>query len=299
MLVEILALAIRRDTQIKGIQIENKEVKISQLADDTTCFMRDHSSIKAIFKLLKEFQEISGLKCNPDKTEALGLGPYKQIQFPNTGVRWVTGTFKSLGIYFEYREEQMSILNMDKKRHIMDDVMGLWSFRNLSLLGRILIVKSLVLSKIVYICTSLHINHNVLQDIQRSINNFIWRNGTPKVVFNSLKQHICDGGLKAPCVLSQNKAFKLSWVKIIVFGEESSCKAVIQYLLPFMNLKDIFTSRADLSDHNQLTKVPLFYRDLFDYWNEVKKNMQPRSAVDICNEFLWFNDFIQIDKRCL
>ena len=36
--VELMAIAIRSNKNIKGIKIEDTEIKLSQLADDTTCF---------------------------------------------------------------------------------------------------------------------------------------------------------------------------------------------------------------------------------------------------------------------
>ena len=44
--VETLSSKIREDKTIKGILINGTEIKISQLADDTTCFIRDKYSLK-------------------------------------------------------------------------------------------------------------------------------------------------------------------------------------------------------------------------------------------------------------
>ena len=38
--IEVLAIAIRSNDDIKGIQVGNMEKKISLLADDTTCFLQ-------------------------------------------------------------------------------------------------------------------------------------------------------------------------------------------------------------------------------------------------------------------
>jgi hypothetical protein len=41
MVVEILAHKIRTDTDIKGIKIGSTEIKLVQMADDTTTFVKD------------------------------------------------------------------------------------------------------------------------------------------------------------------------------------------------------------------------------------------------------------------
>ena len=72
--VEILAIAIRRDTSVKGINIQNIETKISQFADDTTLILNDDdSSLINAFTILDRFYEISGLMINCKKTEIMGI----------------------------------------------------------------------------------------------------------------------------------------------------------------------------------------------------------------------------------
>ncbi|KAL9951638.1 hypothetical protein ACROYT_G044340 [Oculina patagonica] len=66
---EILANAIRTDKTIQGINIHNKEFKLSQYADDTTAFVSDLKSANNLFQLLSNFQECSGLEINKSKTE--------------------------------------------------------------------------------------------------------------------------------------------------------------------------------------------------------------------------------------
>ena len=65
---EILANAIRNDKSIQGINIHNKEFKLSQYADDTTAFVSDLKSATNLFQLLSNFQECSGLEINKSKT---------------------------------------------------------------------------------------------------------------------------------------------------------------------------------------------------------------------------------------
>ena len=54
--VEVLATAIRRDNEIKGISVGNVECKISQFADDTTMIL-DGSQVSLMrsFALLDSF----------------------------------------------------------------------------------------------------------------------------------------------------------------------------------------------------------------------------------------------------
>ena len=52
---EILATSIRGDSSIKGMEIMNIVFKISQLADDTTLYLKDIESLKKVFLKLENF----------------------------------------------------------------------------------------------------------------------------------------------------------------------------------------------------------------------------------------------------
>ena len=71
---EILAISIRQNSMIKGITIEKNETKLLQYPDDTTAVLSDISSAQTLFRLLNDFEKISGLAVNPSKTEGLWIG---------------------------------------------------------------------------------------------------------------------------------------------------------------------------------------------------------------------------------
>ena len=77
--VEILAIAVRNQENIKGININGLETKLLQFADDTTAVLSDLNSARALFKLLERFEVVSGLKLNVTKTEAMWIGGSSQL----------------------------------------------------------------------------------------------------------------------------------------------------------------------------------------------------------------------------
>ncbi len=62
--IEILAYNIRNNKEIKGIIIDNREIKISLLADDMTLILQDLKSVENTIKTLKPFHKCYGLKIN-------------------------------------------------------------------------------------------------------------------------------------------------------------------------------------------------------------------------------------------
>ena len=75
--VEVLVLAkeIRKNKNIKGILVNNEEIKLSQYADDTTLILDgSRESIITCLQTLDDLYKISGLKVNDRKREALWIG---------------------------------------------------------------------------------------------------------------------------------------------------------------------------------------------------------------------------------
>ena len=68
MVLEVLAIAIREEKEIKGIQIR-KEVKLSLFADDMILYIEDpKDSIRKLLELISEFSKVAGYKINTQKS---------------------------------------------------------------------------------------------------------------------------------------------------------------------------------------------------------------------------------------
>ena len=69
--LEVLARAIRQEKEIKGIQLEKEEVKLSLFADDMIVYLEDPIvSAPNPLKLISNFNKVSGYKTNVQKSQA-------------------------------------------------------------------------------------------------------------------------------------------------------------------------------------------------------------------------------------
>jgi len=75
--LELLAINIRNNKQIKGIQINGNEIKLVIFADDITAFPRDVLSFSLLIDTIECFSKYSGLKMNQEKPEVVSLGGMK------------------------------------------------------------------------------------------------------------------------------------------------------------------------------------------------------------------------------
>ena len=69
--LEVLAMAIREEKEIKGIQIRKEEVKLSLFADDMIVYTENpKETIRKILELISEFSKVVGYKVNTQKSLA-------------------------------------------------------------------------------------------------------------------------------------------------------------------------------------------------------------------------------------
>ena len=64
-------MAIRKEKEIKGIQIGKEEVKLSLFADDMILYIENpKETIRKLLELIREFSKVSGYKINTEKSLA-------------------------------------------------------------------------------------------------------------------------------------------------------------------------------------------------------------------------------------
>ena len=69
--LKVLAIAIREEKEIKGIQIGKEEVKFSLFADDMILYIENlKDSIRKLLELISEFSKVAGYKINTQKSLA-------------------------------------------------------------------------------------------------------------------------------------------------------------------------------------------------------------------------------------
>ena len=107
--------------------------------------------MRSALKNVDTFANISGLKVNVEKTNAVDWFEEEQL-CKEIKVNWVDkGSFKALGVAFSTDLDSMVSLNYNKAIESLRKQIAMWSKRNLTVLGRVTVVKSLLLSKLTFL----------------------------------------------------------------------------------------------------------------------------------------------------
>ena len=292
---EILANAIRNDVNIHGIKIYGKEFKLSQYADDTTAFVSDITSAENLFNLLRAFQESSGLEVNTSKTEGMWIGANKGNKSKPLNITWPSEAIYALGINFSYDENESFQKNFEEKLKSLKNLLNLWKPRNLTLYGRITILKSLGLSKLVYNTSVLKIPASFIASVKQTIRDFVW-NGTPKIKHNTMIGPTSKGGLNLPDFKIINNSLKVVWIRRLYESKEDASWSYIPLVfIRHLGGSFLFKCNYDLKYLN--LNVPIdFYKDVLLIWQTVNQHT-PRTKEQILEEIIWNNRFIRIEDR--
>ena len=100
---ETMAINIRNNPNIQGIRSpQDKEIKMSQFADDTTLLLTDESSITETFKVFDRYERASGAKTNWAKCKGLWSGAFVHRTDQLHGFEWFNDYIPDtiLGQYF-------------------------------------------------------------------------------------------------------------------------------------------------------------------------------------------------------
>ena len=127
---------------------------------------------------------------------------------------------KILGIYFSYNKK----LELEKNflNHIakIQNILKLWKLRNLTIEGRIVLFKSLVISKLIHLALATEIPTTTINLLTKIQMEFIWKVKNLKIKNSTLCNDYEYGGLKNVDIFSKVVSLQCSWIKgylIIIF----------------------------------------------------------------------------------
>ena len=234
LVIECMAHAIRQNPNIKGIPVENVDLKISLLADDSTCFIDgSKNSFQSLFDTIEFFSKSSGCKLNIGKSEAIWIGSKvgsSSHPFAEYGLKWSKHTFKTLGIHFSLNVSHLYNLNHKVKLKSIETILNCWRVRNLSLVGKICVIKTLLLPQLLYLFSVLCIKipKSFFKRLNSLLFKFIWNNGSDRVKRQLMCNDFSIGGLRMidPYVFSI--AQKMLWVKLLLDENYQSLWKVIE-----------------------------------------------------------------------
>ena len=292
--LELLAISIRNNGQIKGITVDRNEIKLVAFADDMTSFVCDKSSHSALFDTLELFGAYSGLKINQDKTEILLLGNMN-MSSSELGVSEISKVIKILGINFTKNYSLFYKLNFESIEKSLKGLLNCWDWRGLTLLGKIQVIKSFAIPKILYKVTLTSRNKEFIKKINTLLYSFVWK-GKDKIKRTALINSIDKGGLKMPDIESMISAQRIICIKRYLSHEPATWNLFLDFYLKKVGGKFLFY--CNFSYPRLPIALPEFYKECLVAWASLSQD-NPLLISEIANQVIWNNRLICIESKSI
>jgi exonuclease III len=205
--IEPLLRRLNNDRQVSGLRTPlGQEVKLSAYADDITLLLRNETSWQAALAIVKEFEQMSGLRVNEEKTEFLKLGTESvpgETQKPMT----ITGI----------THEAPNGDRAGRKKHLekiegkLESITNMWKGRGLTLMGRIQAAKAQLHSQVRYLAEASCVEEKHLKKFDKLIYKFVWK-GPDKLTRNTLEKRKSIGGQGFIPLTTQARMLATSWL---------------------------------------------------------------------------------------
>ena len=191
-------------------------------------------------------------------------------------------------------------MNWTNKLEEMQKLVDNWRIRKLTLYGKICIIKSLLIPKIIFVALLLPIPENMVKDVNKILYKFIWGN-TDRIKRRVLINKKVNGGLQMMDIESQFYSLKAAWMPRISMNQNLIWSKLATYFMekiaPINVIKQM--SFTEFEKLPCLKAIPKFYREVICGISKAHKVETVINKNDLYRQILWGNNLFKVKNHCL
>ena len=300
-LVKTLAIQLCKNTKIQSISINGIKCLLSQFVDDLSLFLKlDKTSWQEVLETFDSFYKNSGLKVNYDKTMVYRMGSIRNTNakfYSSRKIVWTNEPMNILGVWVTDNEELCNELNYSSIIEKCKTLIKMWQNRGLSIMGKTMVINSLIVSRFVYRLMVLRkMPKQYLSTLQSVISNFLWNNGKAKIPWGVLTLPSKLGGISLVNIKLKDIALKVQWA--IKIQEDKTLRILAYQLLQNKYGNNIWEANLNSRDVIMMFDTQNFWGDALLDWSELKFN-KGENVTDVLSQPLFLNSYIRVnDKPC-
>ena len=298
---EYMSLHIKQNKGIEGISLSDEsshDIKITQYADDTCLFLKDDSFIEDSLQEIQNFGSVSGLSLNLNKTEGLLIGTLKHKLPRYNAIKWPKEPIRYLGIYIQNDMTKCYKQNWDDKIENMQKLIDCWRTRKLTLKGKIIILKTLVLPKIIYSVSLLPLPENLITRLNKMFYRFIW-GVKDKIKRRILINSFSNGGLNMIDIESHFAALKAAWGPRLYNNNDIWSIIPNKYLTKYLSHLYSKMSFCNSIEMPVIKKLPKFYQEVVIGICTANIMHVPQTKNELYDNIIWGNSLFRFKNECL
>ncbi len=300
--VAVLAATIIFRPNIKGLSLNGTEYLMTQFADDLNLFLpEDACNLRNVLNLFNLYESCSGVGVNFEKTEAIWIGnkigSTRELKTQKP-LNWLKEpVFKILGIEYNLNNEDITSSNYEVKLDAIKNLLNTWNWRNLSICGKITVIKSLAIPMLVHLLRSLPCpDEDFFKRFDTIIFSFIWNHKPDKIKRSVLINEKELGGLNLTHLRSFSKSVKIFWVKKMLDNNyNDDWKNLIQKKMEKFGGNYFWYLHSE-SLKEFAEEFNPFWKNVIEIWAELNENYFTENE-NFLSMPLWYNPNIKIDNQ--
>ena len=165
--------------------------------------------------------------------------------------------------------------------------------------GRILIVKALALSHIVYLVSSICIPKWALNEINKEFYGFVWKYSRDKICRKVLINDLTKGGMKMLDLKSFCLAAKAVWCQRIYMSKNETWSILPKAYMDHCEINLLMCMNKD-KENSIPIRIPQFYKEAILSWHSCGGGLKSsQSETEIRKQLIWGNKIIQSKGKTL
>ena len=158
-----------------------------------------------------------------------------------------------------------------------------------------MLAKSLGISQLIYIASMLSVLEPIIQQTQRKLFSFLWKNKKERIKRQVICQPFDKGELNFPCFRTAAKALRLSWIGRLLSNSNDNWTAIPNYYLgKYGGLS--FILNCNYSTKHLDTRLPLFYHELLSFFEELCNSHEKTWKREVIP---WNDKDVLIDQKTI
>ena len=192
---------------------------------------------------------------------------------PHLKIVWNPSQFKILGVWFTQDLKDCETIIM-KSFFEVKALFNTWSKRLIIPLGRVAILKSLILSKLVHLWILLpDPPDDFVNNLQKMCFRFIWNNKQDKISRKTAVKSVKSGGLGAPDIRKYISALKIMWIRKLK-QTKHKWKNIALITYPFI----IGLEQCGPNLYSQKAKSNIFWEHVFKAYRLLYYRTEPQTC---------------------
>ena len=181
-------------------------------------------------------------------------------------ITWPEEYVFALGVAFAYDSTTSHSINFEEKLVTLKKVLSQWMSKNLTLIGRVCIVKTLAIAKLVHNTPVLTMPTKFAEKVNDICFKFTWNFKPDKIKRHTIIGHVDKGGLNMVDFNMVVKSLKAAWVKRLCEGDGTKWCFIFSTVTSQYGGRAIFDCNFDTRDLDFASHVPKVYRDILTVW---------------------------------